>query len=418
MTPTDLCFERIARLDPHLHAFTAVDAARARSDAANSAARLAAGTPRPLEGWPIAIKANIAVAGLATTAGVEARRHAVAETDAAVVTRLRDAGAVILGHVNMHEAALGATTDNVAYGRTINPHRAGYTAGGSSGGSGAAVAAGLCRAALGTDTLGSIRIPVAYNGVYGLKPTLGLVDDRGVVPLSRRLDCVGPLARSVADLGAVMAVLAPLPDAAAIGRIARLATIDAFDNIDPGARAAYHLAVDLLAGLGHAVETFATPDLDLTATRMGGFIVSARDAAAYYADELATLPDGFSAEFRAMLAYGAAATPAVLDHGEAAMATAAARLHAVLLTTDCILLPTAPQAAFAHGRPPVTQADFTALASIAGLPALALPAGWTDDGLPVGVQLVGRAGSEAALLALAAPLDAVLGGYRAPLNPP
>lgn len=414
MTPTDLCFDRIARFDDELHAFTALDDARARADAATSAARIATGTARVLEGWPIAIKANIAVAGLATTAGVEARRHDIARDDAEVVARLRRAGAVILGHVNMHEAALGATTDNAAYGRTENPHRAGMTPGGSSGGSGAAVAAGLCRAALGTDTLGSIRIPAAYNGVYGLKPTNGLVPDDGVVPLSRRLDCVGPLARSVADLGAVMAVLAPLAYTPPIMRIARLAVADEFDGIDPAVRAAYHLAADLLAGLGLLVKTAATPDLGLNAARMGGFVESARDSAAYYADELTRLPDGFSPQFRAMLAYGMAVTSDELAHGAAAMTVAATRLHAVLLQADAILLPTAPQPAFNHGCATVTQADFTALANLAGLPALALPAGWTDDGLPVGVQLVGRAGSERALLTLAAQLDAVIGGYRPP----
>jgi aspartyl-tRNA(Asn)/glutamyl-tRNA(Gln) amidotransferase subunit A len=133
----------------------------------------------PLGDLTLGIKSNIAVAGLPWTGGMGLRRDIVAARDAEVVRRLRDAGAAILGTLNMHEAALGATTDNAFNGRTHNPHRHGHTPGGSSGGSGAAVAAGLCDAALGTDTLGSIRIPAAYNGVYGLKPTHGAVLDEG-----------------------------------------------------------------------------------------------------------------------------------------------------------------------------------------------------------------------------------------------
>jgi aspartyl-tRNA(Asn)/glutamyl-tRNA(Gln) amidotransferase subunit A len=147
---------------------------------------------------------------------------------------------------------------------------------------------------------------------------------------------------------------------------------------------------------------------------MAGFIESARDAAAFYAEPLAHDESGFSPEFRRMLAFGASAYSEAISAGQATMAKATARMHAVLLAADVILMPTAPQAAFAHGRAPVNQADFTSLANLAGLPALALPAGWTDDGLPVGVQLVGRAGSESALLSLAAKLDGVLNGYAPP----
>ena len=412
---TEAYLDRIARFDGQLRAFTAVDADGARSAAGESARRIAGGAARALEGVPVAIKANIAVRGLATTAGVAARRGAVADADAAVVTRLRDAGAVILGHVNMHEAALGATTDNAAYGRTENAHRSGHTPGGSSGGSGAAVAAGLCAAALGTDTLGSVRIPASYNGIYGLKPTNGLVGDDGVVPLSRRLDCVGPLARSVADLAAVMHVIGDVADAPASRRIATLTVVDDDAETEPPVRDAFALALSLLEGLGCTVTRHAAPGLDLTAARMGGFVEAARAGGIEFAGD-AALADGISPEFRAMLGYGAAANPQVLAYGEAAMAAAKAALDAVLGFDDVIAMPTCPQAAFAHGRAPVTQADFTALANLAGLPALSLPAGWTDTGLPVGVQLVGRAGSETSLLALAADLDAVLRGYRFPVD--
>ncbi len=410
---TEAYLDRIARLNGKLCAFTALDTDRARADAAFSAAMIARGEARPLEGVPFGIKANIDIEGLATTAGVEGRRDAIATADAAVVTLLRNAGAVILGHLNMHEAALGATTDNAAYGRTENPHHIGRTPGGSSGGSGAAVAAGLCAVALGTDTLGSVRIPAAYNGVYGLKPTNGLIDDAGLVFLAQRLDSIGPLARSIADLAAVMAVLAPLRALEPVIRVATLATVDGY-AMEPAVRAGFDTAIAALRGLGISVEQVPTPGLDLTGARMGGFIESARAAALIYADDRAA--GGISRHFAALIDFGLGATDAAVAADAAAMAAAAALLHALLADHDVLLLPTVPQVAFAHGRAPVNQADFTALANIAGLPALSLPAGFDGDGMPVAVQLIGRSGSESTLLALAARLDSVLNGYRPPAD--
>ncbi|MCA3255206.1 MAG: amidase, partial [Alphaproteobacteria bacterium] len=357
--------------------------------------------------------ANIDVKGLATNAGIEARRHAVASADAAVVARLRDAGAIILGSLNMHEAAAGATTDNEAYGRAMNPHRSGHTPGGSSGGSGAAVAAGLCQAALGTDTLGSVRIPAAYNGVYGLKPTHGLVSDAGLVPLARRLDAIGPLARSVSDLGAMMRVMAELAPAAPVVKVALPDIVDRVE-VQRAVRQGYDLAASLIEGLGIATQRYAL-DADLTKVRVGGFVEALDEFTADNRNELARNPDGFSKHLRALVGFAANASPEARAGGKAAVEAAAAAVRAILLDADVILLPTAPQTAFSHDGPaPVSQADFTGLANVAGLPALSLPAGWSEDGLPVGVQLIGRANGEATLLDLAARLDAVLKGYAPP----
>ncbi len=173
--------------------------------------RDAHGRAGQLAGLTVGIKSNIAVADLPWTGGMGVYRDRIATRDAEVVARLRAAGATILGTLNMHEAALGATTDNAFYGRTHNAHRHDYTPGGSSGGSGAAVAAGLCDVALGTDTMGSVRIPAAYNGVYGLKPTHGAVSQDGLAMLEPSLDCIGPLARDLDELERVWGVLKPLP---------------------------------------------------------------------------------------------------------------------------------------------------------------------------------------------------------------
>lgn len=407
--------DRIGRFDGQLNAYVAIDRDGALRAAEESARRYLGGEARPLEGVPIAIKANIDVAGLPTNAGVAARREAIARDDAEVVKRLKRAGAIVLGNLNMHEAAMGATTDNEAFGRTHNPHRIGYTPGGSSGGSGAAVAAGLCVAALGTDTLGSIRIPAAYNGVYGLKPTNGLVPDDGLVPLSKRLDVIGPLARSIADLRAMTAATVALGSAGPIAKVARLEPVDDHPEVEDAVRRSYVLAAQLLGGLGVEVRQYDAPELDFARTRLGCFAEAVREAADYFGPEIARDATGFSESFHMSLGWSRGRPEAEMRQARVDLDATADRLNAVLADAEAILMPTTPQAAFAHGgAAPVSQADFTALASIAGLPALSLPCGWTSDGLPVGVQLVGRAGSEAALLDLAQRLDAVANGYAPP----
>jgi aspartyl-tRNA(Asn)/glutamyl-tRNA(Gln) amidotransferase subunit A len=269
----------------------------------------------------------------------------------------------------------------------------------------------LCAVALGTDTLGSVRIPAAYNGVYGLKPTNDLVPDDGLVALAHQLDCIGPLARSVEDLAAVMAVLAPLQPGGAVARVATLVAVDESEQ-QVAVRQGFLDAVAGLRELGCEVNQVSTPLLDLTAARMGGFVEAARAAAAIFADDRAA--GGISKGFAALMDFGVGASSAAVAKGVEAMAQARNTLNELLIDADVLLLPTAPQAAFPHGRAPVTQADFTGLANIAGLPALSLPAGVDVDGLPVGVQIVGRAGSEATLLALAGRMDAILRGYRTP----
>lgn len=379
-----------------------LEATNARLAAFTDFDRSAAYGEGALDDLAIGVKANIAVKGLPWTGGMKLYADRIAEADAEVVAKLREAGAAIVGSLNMHEAALGATTDNLWFGTTINPHRAGFTAGGSSGGSGAAVAAGMVDAALGTDTLGSIRIPAAYCGIYGLKPTLGAVLSDGLVFLDRRLDCIGPLARDLDTLERVWRVIGP-GEKAEIPFI-RLVTLADLGEVEvqPAVRRSYDKA--------HALIDLPRSDLSLpaapTAIRLAALasVVRALDT------DLGGMRQQRRHEISPELHFIMDALEAMPERPEL-LGSIKDLLTNTLADDGVLLLPTAPQVAFAHGKtPPHNQADFNALASIAGLPSLALPAGTDEDGLPVGVQLVGPGGSEAALIALARTLEPALGG--------
>lgn len=362
----------------------------------------------PLAGLTVGVKSNIMVKGLPWTGGMGLYRDRIASRDAECVARLRHAGAAILGTVNMHEAALGAHTDNAFYGRTHNPHRHDYTPGGSSGGSGAAVAAGLCDIALGTDTMGSVRIPAAYCGVYGLKPSHGGISEDGLAYLEPSLDCIGPLARDLDVLERAWTVLANNPGEQV--PLARALVLKGQGGVavEPAVEAGFEAAV---RALGLPVEALELPER-LTDVRMAGLVAAGHwliaDLGPDYRDDNPGLSDEL--KFILKITAGMEQQPRVLARTRAALGEA-------LGADGVLIMPTAPQVAFAHGtRAPSNQADFTCLANVAGLPAISLPAGWSEDGLPVGVQLVGPAGTERSLIALARQIDNQLQAYRRPPN--
>jgi aspartyl-tRNA(Asn)/glutamyl-tRNA(Gln) amidotransferase subunit A len=407
---------RIAREDGVIGAFWQVDAAGALAAAGRAVG--------PLAGMTVGIKDNIDVEGLQSTAGIAAFRGRVAQADAPCVGGLRRAGAVILGKLAMHEGALGATNDTPGFGRCINPLRAGYTPGGSSGGSGAAVAAGFVDLAVGTDTMGSVRIPAAYCGIVGLKPTTGLIGRSGVVPLSPALDHVGVLALTPAlaarGLEAMIVddpadpafrpapagwrAVAEVPPRLAGLRIGLPQSVLAA-GMEPPIRAAWMAVAEHLRRAGAILREIAIPSWDPTAVRRAGLLLIEAEAASLH-PALIDDPEAASPGFRAALAYGRDAGSVRLVRALFRLAEVRARALRALDDCDALLMPTAPQRAFPHGMPaPVDQADFTALANIAGLPAIALPWPAEDGGLPCSIQFVGRAHAEALLVGLAEALS-------------
>ncbi|HEY4371192.1 MAG TPA: amidase [Burkholderiales bacterium] len=414
---TAQALQRIAQENPRLHAFIctmqqgALEAARA-SDKALDHGVLSS----PLDGRLVTVKDNIDIAGLPTTGGISHYRHNVARKDAAIVARLKAVGAVIVGKTNLHEAALGATSDNPWFGRCENPRKPGYTPGGSSGGSAAAVAAGLCDVALGTDTMGSVRIPAAYCGVAGFKPTRGDLNLAGVMPLAPTLDHLGLLAPTVADLAPAWRALRGDEEAQTalgfkgrrIGLLPGLLGVEVADGVE-------RMMNEATACLREAGALLVESHLpwDAVAARRDAFLLCEVEGATVHAAAMARDPEGFSPALRKLLAYGARQDAAAVAELRQRVSGAADTLHNHLQSVDLLVLPTCPQGAFAHGAPvPVNQADFTVLANLAGAPALSLPWGCDAAGLPLGLQLIARPGMDALLLRLGSLLETLRDGAR------
>lgn len=359
----------------------------------------------PLGGLTIGVKANIMVGGLAWTSGMALHRERIAARDAEVVAQLRSAGAAVIGTLNLEEAALGAATRNPWYGWTRNPHAPDHTPGGSSGGSAAAVAAGLCDAALGTDTLGSIRIPAAYCGVYGFKPANAAVSSDGLDPAEASFDVIGPLARSIVLVERVARVISRFGEGQVAGSPAILADGGGV-TCEPAVSAAFARARNI-SGVAAEVSL----DHPLSRIRFAGFVKTAKALAAHLEGADATL---LSPTLHGLLGYGARRSDADWTDDQAVLAATKASIRRAVDRYGSLLMPTAPQVAFPDtASAPADQADFTCLANIAGLPALSIPAG-SHDGLPIGVQIVGAEGAEAGLFALARRLDHELAAYRPP----
>jgi aspartyl-tRNA(Asn)/glutamyl-tRNA(Gln) amidotransferase subunit A len=425
---TEAHLARIERLNPALNAFVTVMADAARAAARAAEAELAAGRWRgPLHGVPIGLKDIFDTARVRTTHGSSFFRDNVPAEDAESVRRLKAAGAVPIGKCNTHEFAAGSTTDNPWYGATRNPWALDRSPGGSSGGSGAAVAAFLCPGATGTDTGGSIRSPAACCGIVGLKPTYGRVSLRGIHPNATSLDHAGPLARTARDAGLLLGAMAgydrhdptsadvPVPDYtetidAGVGglRLARCPDLHLVE-LDGAVARALDQAIGVLAGLGARVETAAFP----LASELGA------TARALSRGELITLhrarfdahPEGYGAELRPRMEDARAVT--LDDYVRACRMREALRreLDELFGVVDALVLPVAPCEApwIATAASRVNGKDVPFAAGVAlrqpwnvtGLPAVAVPIGFGETGLPLAMQIVGPAWSEAGILRIA-----------------
>ena len=410
--------DAIERINPQLNAYVDVMPGLIQEQARAAQHRRRDGVIGRLDGIPIALKDNFDVAGWPTRAGLAGRTQP-AQDDAHVVSRLRASGAVLLGKTNMDEGALGAATDNPHYGPTQHPYRHGYCAGGSSGGAAAAVAAGLAVAAVGSDSLGSIRIPASYCGLFALKPTHGEISTRGMVAAARRLDAVGLLARSVDDLTVLLQVLAGYDADDARSRRRRVAFSP--PDWEPG-----NLRTGLLgdlAGVGvqpEVIEVFQGAleklprelgerrtvdfsDWNFARTRRAGLLLMEAEMLGTFAADLEGAEPSVSPRFRKMLSYAATKSAADYAVADRVLDAATLKMRRLFAQVDVLVMPTTPQGAFPLGEPvPDSQADLTSFASLAGCPAVSIPMGTLPNGLPIGMQLIGARGSDLRLLELAA----------------
>ncbi|MCB0033581.1 MAG: hypothetical protein KDE51_06175 [Anaerolineales bacterium] len=403
---TTAVLERIATADDKLQSYVTLTAEKALAQAHTADERLASGESSPLLGVPVAIKDLICNRGIKTQAGSRILEGFKPPYDAFVTEKLKAAGAVIVGMTNTDAFGMGSSTENSGYQVTKNPWDMSRTPGGSSGGSGAAVAAGLCDIALGTDTMGSVRIPASYCGVYGFKPAQSAVSQDGLELAEPTLDVIGPLARSLNLLEQAARLTSEFGEADLPGQpvtLAGLAGVECTTEV----LAVYERACAAL-GAGAAV---ALPDPP-SRVRYAGFIATAQALHAALAD---APPETLSPTLARLIAYGPRRKPEDRAADAQVLARTAERLNAIVTEHGPLLLPTAPQPAFDHAEPaPANQADFTCLANVANLPAITLPAGTAANGMPIGVQLIGPRGAESGLFALARRLDSHLAAYRQP----
>ncbi|MFF0461848.1 amidase [Streptomyces mexicanus] len=418
----DSVLQRVEQVEPRLHAYVTVTAEHARRAAREAEKDIAAGRHRgPLHGIPMGLKDLIDVADMSTSAGSRVRAGHRAQADSTVAARLAAAGAVLVGKTHTHEFAYGLITP-----QTRNAWDGDRVAGGSSGGSAVAVAAGTATFALGTDTGGSIRVPAALNGVVGLKPTYGLVPRHGVTSLSWSLDHVGPLTRTVEDAALVLSALAghdprdpasltapaadyrPGADPDLTGLRVGVPRTYYFDHVEPEVEAAVRSAVDRLADLGARLVDVEIPMTRYVQATQWGLMVP--EATTYHEGTLRTVPDLYQADVRVLLEAGALMPAGDYLRAQRSRTLMRREWARVFQEVDLIAAPTVPVTAVKAGQETITWPDGTveavsdayvrlsAPANITGIPSLSVPVGHDTAGLPIGMQLLGRPLGEDVLL--------------------
>lgn len=420
---TEECLRRIAADNGRLNAFILVMADEARRQAAAADRELAAGRDRgPLHGVPISLKDLFDVSGTPTTAASRVREGHVARRDAAAVTRLRAAGAVIIGKTNLHEFAFGTTGEDSAFGPALNPHDTARSPGGSSSGSAVSVVAGMALATIGTDTGGSIRIPAAACGVVGLKPSYGEIPTEGVVPLSTTCDHVGPLATSVSDARTVYRALVgdhePTPLVAAARDIVLKVPRPYFcDLLDEEVRSRFEAALKALRGSGARIDDTVLAHAPLTSPVYTH--ISFGDAAAYHATAIDQMADRYTRPVRLRVETARYVMAEDYVRALAGRDVLQREVDAAVAGCDGLILPTLPipapllgaeSAAVGASTEPVRalMLRLTQLFNVTGHPAISLPCGRTAAGLPCGLQLVGARMQTEKLLQVARTVEDVL----------
>jgi len=416
---TKACLDRIESLNPVLNAFITVTDEAAMAQARVAEDEMQRGHWRgPLHGIPIGLKDLIDTAGVLTTCGSELFADRVPTEDAEVVRRLKNAGAVVLGKQNLQEFAYGGTSASSYYGAVHNPWNLNHIAGGSSGGSAAAVAAGMCFGALGTDTGGSVREPAAFCGIVGLKPTYGRVSTRGVFPLSWSLDHVGPICRSVRDAAIMLEAIAgyDVQDVTSVdwpteeyvnalsGKTDRRIGVvrqPFFTNIDMAIESAMNEAIEVIRGMSSRVI-----EVDLPSVPTG---VQAPEVYAVHKKYYANSPELYLPWMRERLAQAATADTGAYVEDRFALERVRRTVNEVFAEVDLLITPTTPV-------PPITIEEASKMApSLAGevwlrntrpfncygLPTISIPCGFTNSGLPLGLQIAGPRFAEGRVLAFA-----------------
>lgn len=434
---TEACLARIAERDPELNSFITVTADQARETAQERTEELAAGRWRgPLHGVPIALKDLFQTAGVRTTSGSPALRDWVPDRDATVVRRLHEAGAVLLGKLNMHEHAFGATSENPHFGPVRHPRDPERISGGSSGGSAAAVAEGLCFGSLGSDTGGSIRCPAALCGVVGLKPTYGRVSRAGVLPLSWSLDHVGPLTRTVADAALLLEAIAgyDVADPRSAAEPVRAWASQVEGGVDglrlglprehfwhpahPGVRDAVHAAAAKLERAGAVVEEVSLPSLEFAQAAQS--LILCAEAGACHRAQLAARYAEYGADVRMRVLQGLCISAADYLDAQRAQELVRRELLDALRQYDALLSPTVPIPAPRLGSQEIEVEGLSAPPlyfllrntfpfNLTGLPAVSVPCG-TAEGLPVGLQVAGRPWHEHTILRIARAVESQITG--------
>jgi aspartyl-tRNA(Asn)/glutamyl-tRNA(Gln) amidotransferase subunit A len=415
---TEQCLDRIAKLNPRLNAFITVTDGSARAQAQKLDRELADGVDRgPLHGIPIAHKDLIATKGVRTTSGSKLFADYVPDFDAPIVKKLADAGTVMLGKTGLHELAYGITSDNPHYGAVRNPRDPERSPGGSSGGAGAAVATEMVFIGTGTDTGGSIRIPAAFCGVVGLKPTYGLVDRAGIQPLGFSLDHIGPLARTVADARLALDAMA--------GSDARRKPALALENLRIGLPENFyftHVAPDVVAAIHQTARTaenrgarivpVRVPDID--ALNAVGRVILLAEASALYEPYMSRRSD-FGDDVLALLDQGRLVPATDYVNAQRLRKKLRNEFHALFRNIDCLFTPASATTAPRIGQKQVelngemhdTRLATTRLVrgiNVLGFPALSIPCG-ESEGLPIGLQMIARPWEENLLLSLGDTLE-------------